>query len=192
MAVVIGSTIGSGIFRSPAGIADKLPGPLPMMAVWVAGGIFALCGALTMAEIGTAFPQTGGVYVFCREGWGRLAGFLFGWGQVIMIRAASLGAIAITFSEYAFRVSGIDPAAPQNAHHVKWLAAGAILLTGGFNYVGVRFAAAVSNFTVLAKYGGLLFIVIVAFVIGLPQTHGGNYTPLAPAGSFTLPMFGLA
>ena len=192
MAVVIGSTIGSGIFRSPAGIADKLPGPLPMMAVWVAGGIFALCGALTMAEIGTAFPQTGGVYVFCREGWGRLAGFLFGWGQVIMIRAASLGAIAITFSEYTFRVSGIDPAAPQNAHHVKWLAAGAILLTGGFNYVGVRFAAAVSNFTVLAKYGGLLFIVIVAFVIGLPQTHGGNYTPLAPAGSFTLPMFGLA
>ena len=192
MAVVIGSTIGSGIFRSPAGIADKLPGPLPMMAVWIAGGIFALCGALTMAEIGTAFPQTGGVYVFCREGGGRLAGFLFGWGQVVMIRAASLGAIAITFAEYAFRVSGMDPAAPQHAQRVKWLAAGAILLTGGFNYVGVRFAATVSNFTVLAKYGGLLFIVLVAFVIGLPQTHGGNYTPLAPAGSFTLPMFGLA
>ncbi|MCX5763761.1 MAG: amino acid permease [Gemmatimonadetes bacterium] len=192
MAVVVGSTIGSGIFRSPAGIADKLPGPLPMMAVWVAGGIFALCGALTLAEIGTAFPQTGGVYVFCREGWGRLAGFLFGWGQVVIVRAASLGAIAITFSEYAFRVSGIDPAAPEHARHVKWLAAGAILLTGGFNYVGVRFASAVSNFTVLAKYGGLLFIVIVAFAIGLPQTHGGNYTPLAPAGSFTLPMFGLA
>jgi amino acid transporter len=191
MAVVIGSTIGSGIFRSPAGIADKLPGPLPMMAVWVAGGIFALCGALTMAEIASALPFTGGVYVFCREGWGRLAGFLFGWGQIVMIRAASLGAIAITFAEYAFRVSGHDPALAQYAGSVKNLAAGAILLTGAFNYIGVRFAANVSNFTVLAKYGGLLFIVIVAFAVGLPAT-GGHYTPAMPEGSFTLPMFGLA
>ncbi len=191
MAVVIGSTIGSGIFRSPAGIADKLPGPLPMMAVWVAGGIFALCGALTMAEIASALPFTGGVYVFCREGWGRLAGFLFGWGQIVMIRAASLGAIAITFAEYAFRVSGHDPALAQYAGYVKYLAAGAILLTGAFNYVGVRFAANISNFTVLAKYGGLLFIVIVAFAVGLPAT-GGHYTPAMPEGSFTLPMFGLA
>ena len=106
IAVVIGSTIGSGIFRSPAGIADKLPGPLPMMAVWIAGGVFALCGALTMAEVASALPQTGGIYVFCRDAWGRLAGFLFGWGQISMIRAASLGGIAITFAEYFFRVIG--------------------------------------------------------------------------------------
>src|SRR5579864_4983537 len=112
-AVVIGSTIGSGIFRSPAGIADKLPGPLPMMAVWVAGGIFALCGALTMAEVASALPQTGGIYVFCRDAWGRLPAFLFGWGQISMIRAASLGGIAITFSEYFFRVIGYNPLAPE-------------------------------------------------------------------------------
>src|ERR1035437_2771391 len=72
VAVVIGSTIGSGIFRSPAGIANRLPGPLPMMAVWVAGGVFALCGALTMAEVASALPATGGIYVFCRHAWGRL------------------------------------------------------------------------------------------------------------------------
>src|SRR5882757_3847993 len=70
VAVLIGSTIGSGIFRSPAGVTDKLPGPLPMMAVWVAGGLFALCGALTLAELSGAFPETGGAYVFIREGWG--------------------------------------------------------------------------------------------------------------------------
>ena len=74
IAVVIGSTIGSGIFRSPAGIADKLPGPVPMLSVWVVGGIFALCGALTLAEVSSALPRTGGVYVFCREGFGDLAG----------------------------------------------------------------------------------------------------------------------
>src|SRR5512141_3250698 len=109
VAVVIGSTIGSGILRSPAGIAAKLPGPLPMLAVWAAGGLFAICGALTLAEIASALPKTGGMYVFCRDGWGRLAGFLFGWGQFAMIRAASLGAISIVFSEYFFRVVGIDP-----------------------------------------------------------------------------------
>jgi basic amino acid/polyamine antiporter, APA family len=191
-AVVIGSTIGSGIFRSPAGIADKLPGPLPMMAVWVAGGVFALCGALTMAEVASALPQTGGIYVFCRDAWGRLAAFLFGWGQVSMIRAASLGAIAITFAEYLFRVSGFDPLAPGNDMKVRWTAAAAIALTGAFNYVGVRFAATVSNITVIAKYGGLLFIVIVAFALGLPQNGLAHYSPAAPPGSFTVPAFGLA
>jgi len=191
VAVVIGSTIGSGIFRSPAGIADKLPGPLPMLAVWAAGGVFALCGALTLAEIASALPETGGMYVFCRDGWGRLAGFLFGWGQFSMIRAASLGAIAITFSEYFFRVTGLNPQAPDKVMAVRWFAAFAIALTALFNVLGVRLAAGVSNVTVLAKYGGLVFIVIVALVLGLPAT-GGHFSPAAPAGSFTMAAFGLA
>lgn len=193
MAVVIGSTIGSGIFRSPAGIAARLPGPLPMLAVWVAGGIFAICGALTMAEVASALPRTGGVYVFCREGWGRLAGFLFGWGQLVMIRAASLGAIAITFSEYFFRVTGRDPASAENAQIVRWVAAAAILITGALNIRGVKLASMVINVSVVAKYGALIFIVIVAFAVGLPQT-GGHFTPLMPADGhpITSAAFGLA
>src|ERR671932_2634170 len=109
VAVLIGSTIGSGIFRSPAAIADRLPGPLPLLAVWVTGGMFALCGALTLAEVGGALPYTGGVYVFIREGWGRLPAFLFGWAELVVIRAAALGAIAITFAEYFLRVMGYNP-----------------------------------------------------------------------------------
>ncbi len=191
VAVVIGSTIGSGIFRSPAGIADKLPGPLPMLAVWAAGGVFALCGALTLAEVASALPETGGMYVFCRDGWGRLAGFLFGWGQFSMIRAASLGAISITFSEYFFRVTGQNPQAPDKVMAVRWFAAFAIALTAGFNILGVRFASNVSNVTVLAKYGGLVFIVLVALFVGLPKT-GGFFAPAVPAGSFHVAAFGLA
>jgi len=191
VAVVIGSTIGSGIFRSPAGIADKLPGPLPMLAVWAAGGVFAICGALTLAEIASALPETGGMYVFCRDGWGRLAGFLFGWGQFSMIRAASLGAIAITFSEYFFRVIGQNPLAPDRVMWVRWFAAFAIALTAAFNVRGVRLASSVSNVTVVAKYGGLVFIVLVALFIGLPKT-GGYFAPAAPLGSFTMAAFGLA
>ena len=191
-AVVIGSTIGSGIFRSPAGIADRLPGPLPMMAVWIAGGIFAMCGALTMAEVASAVPRTGGLYVFCRDAWGDLTGFLFGWGQISMIRAASLGGIAITFAEYFFRVLGINPVAPENSRMVHWTAAAAIGLTGAFNYRGVRLASNVINFTVLAKYGGLVFIVLAAFAFGLPHNGFAHYSPAVPPGSFTLPAFGLA
>ncbi len=191
IAIVIGSTIGSGIFRSPAGIADKLPGPLPMLSVWVVGGVFAICGALTLAELASALPKTGGVYVFCREAWGDVTGFLFGWGQLVMIRAASLGAISITFAEYSFRVMGRNPQAAEEVMNVRWTAVAANAAPGLFNIVGVRASSVVVNVTVLAKYGGLLFIVLVALLIGLPQT-GGNFTPALPAGSITTAAFGLA
>ena len=191
IAVVIGSTIGSGIFRSPAGIADKLPGPLPMLMVWMAGGVFAICGALTLAEVASALPQTGGIYVFLRQGWGKVPAFVFGWSQLVMIRAASLGAIAITFAEYFWRVKNGAPASPEQAMTVRLIAAGAILTTGIFNVVGVRVGSTFTNLTVIAKYGALLFIIIVAFAFGLPES-GGHYTPAVPPGSFTLPAFGLA
>jgi basic amino acid/polyamine antiporter, APA family len=191
VAILVGSTIGSGIFRSPAGIANRLPGPLPLVSVWVVGGLFALCGALTLAEAASAFPQTGGVYVYIREGWGRLSAFLFGWSELVMIRAAALGAISTTFAEYFLRVLGHDPSLAPYSTYVHYVAAAAILITAAFNYVGVRTASTVQNVTTLAKVGGLLFIVLLAFGVGLPQT-GGHYTPAVPPGSFTVAGFGLA
>lgn len=189
VAVVIGSTIGSGIFRSPAGIADRLPGPLPMLSAWVAGGIFAICGALTIAEVASALPRTGGIYVFLKEAWGDLAAFLFGWSQLVMIRAASLGAIAITCAEYFFRVMGWDLA---QVMPVRYAAAAAILLTATFNVAGARVGAAFTNITVLAKYGGLVFIVIVALAVGLPTNGFSHFTPALPPDSISIPAFGLA
>lgn len=191
VAVLIGSTIGSGIFRSPAGITDKLPGPLPLLSVWVAGGLFALCGALTLAELTGAFPQTGGAYVFIREGWGRLTAFCFGWAELVLIRAASLGAISMTFAEYLLRVLGFDASVEPYRSRVHYVAAVAIVLTATFNYLGVRWGSLVQNLTTLAKYGGLLFIIVLALAIGLPRT-GGHFTPAAPEGSFHIAAFGLA
>ncbi|HEX5972889.1 MAG TPA: amino acid permease [Gemmatimonadaceae bacterium] len=191
VAVLIGSTIGSGIFRSPAGIADKLPGPLPLMAVWVAGGLFALCGALTLAELSGAFPETGGAYVFIREGWGRMPAFLFGWSELTLIRAASLGAISTTFAEYLLRVLGYDASVAPYSDWVHYIAAVAIVVTATFNYVGLKWGSLVQNLTTLAKYGGLLFIIVLALAIGLPRT-GGHYTPAVPDGSFHIAAFGLA
>jgi basic amino acid/polyamine antiporter, APA family len=191
IAVLVGSTIGSGIFRSPAGIADKLPGPLPLLAIWLTGGIFALCGALTLAEVAGAFPRTGGVYVFIREAWGRLPAFLFGWAELVLIRAAALGAISTTFSEYFIRVLGYDPRVAPYSNYVHYVAAAAILLTATFNYVGIKWGALVQNVTTLAKTGALLLIIVLALALGLPQT-GGHFTPAVPAGSFTIARFGLA
>jgi APA family basic amino acid/polyamine antiporter len=191
VAVLVGSTIGSGIFRSPAGVTDKLPGPLPLMSVWVAGGLFALCGALTLAELSGELPATGGMYVFIREGWGRLPAFLFGWSELVLIRAASLGAISTTFSEYFLRVLGFDPSVAPYSDWVHYVAAIAIALTATFNYIGVRTSSLVLNLTTLAKYGGLLFIIALALTIGLPRT-GGHFTPATPPGSFHVAAFGLA
>src|SRR5688500_2920413 len=133
IAIVIGTTIGSGIFRSPAGIADKLPGPLPLAIVWVAGGIFALCGALSFSELASVFPRTGGIFVFIKEGFGRLPAFLFGWAELTVIRAAAVGAIAITFAEYFLRVFGVDPDA-----YARYVAAAAIIAMCTVNILGVR------------------------------------------------------
>ena len=191
IAVLVGSTIGSGIFRSPAAIAAKVPGPLPLMVVWVAGGVVALCGALTLAEIAGVHPKTGGLYVYIREAWGRMPAFLFGWSEFVVIRAASMGAVSLTFAEYALRVQGYNPAVAPYSDYSHYLAAAAIALTSSFNILGVRWGSLVQNVTTLAKYGGLAFIIILAFAIGLPKT-GGHFTPAVPTGSFAMGAFGLA
>ncbi|MDB4914961.1 MAG: putative permease [Gemmatimonadetes bacterium] len=161
------------------------------MAVWIAGGLFALCGALTLAELSGAFPETGGAYVFIREGWGRMPAFLFGWSELTLIRAASLGAISTTFAEYFLRVLGYDPSVAPYTDYVHYIAAVAIALTATFNYVGLKWGSLVQNLTTLAKYGGLMFIILLAFAIGLPKT-GGHFTPAMPDGSFHVAAFGLA
>src|SRR3954464_4355718 len=134
--IVVGITIGSGIFRSPAGIANRLPGPGAMLAVWVVGGILAMCGALSLAEVASALPRTGGIFVFLREGWGRLPAFLFGWSELVIIRASALGAISTVFAEYFLRLLDVpvtisvqtaEGVSQQSSPLVHYVAAGAIL-----------------------------------------------------------------
>jgi amino acid transporter len=172
-------------------VTNRLPGPLPLFGVWIAGGIVALCGALTLAEVAGAFPDTGGIFVFIRKAWGRLPAFLFGWAELAIIRAAAVGAIATTFAEYLLRVLGYDPSRAPYDGWVHYVAAAAIALIAGLNYIGVRWGSLVQNVTAVAKYFGLLFIVLAAIAIGLPTT-GGHFTPVAPAGSFSIAPFGLA
>src|SRR3989442_380601 len=98
VAVVVGSTIGSGIFRTPASIAQRVDDVPLFLLSWVLGGAVTLCGALTYAELAAMFPRSGGIYVFIREAFGPLPAFLFGWGELLIIRPGAYGAISITSS----------------------------------------------------------------------------------------------
>src|SRR5213596_89634 len=188
VAVLVGSTIGGGIFRTPAVIAERVPAPLPMFGVWVLGGLLALCGALTYAELAALFPRSGGVYVYIREGFGRLPAFLFGWTELVLIRASALGAISTPFAEYLLRSLGLDPTRPENAGLVHYVAAAAIIATAALNYYGVRWSALVLNLTTGAKYGALLLLVLLAFLVGQ-----GDWSHFATAaGPVTPGLFGLA
>src|SRR5438309_4316383 len=187
IAVLIGSTIGTGIFRSPAGIALKVPHEGLYLLLWALGGFFSLCGALTLAELAGALPHSGGVFVYLREGWGKLPAFLFGWSELTIIRASALGAVSTVFAEYLLRMLRID--SPRGVHFV---AAGAILLVAVFNILGVKLGALVQNLTTGAKYGALMILVLAAFLIGGINPAPPPVEPVGAPGQTTLVMFGLA
>src|SRR5579871_792593 len=135
--VSVGITIGSGIFRVPATVAAQLHAPALIILCWVLGGIVALCGALTIAELAGALPRSGGIFAYLLESYGPLTAFLFGWTELAVVRASALGATATIFAEY---LGYFVPMTPQQ---VRYAAAAAIILIGVINYIGVQRAAAV-------------------------------------------------
>jgi len=178
IALVVGITIGSGIFRSPAGIAQKVPSPTLMILLWVVGGLITLCGALSLAELAAAMPETGGFYAYLREGWGRGAGFVFGWSELVLIRASALGGIAVVFGEYLLRSLGIDPV----EHYVaaRSLSAAAIAFAAAANIVGANVGAAIVGASTAAKFSALVLLVGASLLLG--GGHGGSMAHLtAPA-----------
>jgi basic amino acid/polyamine antiporter, APA family len=187
--LVIGITIGSGIFRTPAVIAGRVPDPMLMLGVWVIGGLLALCGALSIAELAAAYPSTGGLYVYLREGWGRLVAFLFGWAQLVLVRASALGGIASVFGAYALRSLGIDPAQHPQASNL--VAAGVIIFAMVMNILGVQVGAAIVGASTIAKYGALVVLVVLSFALGGGRGGSmGHFT--ASGGEVEAGLFGLA
>jgi APA family basic amino acid/polyamine antiporter len=162
--IVIGVTIGSGIFRTPASIADRVPDPQLILLVWLVGGLISMCGALSVAELAASLPRTGGWYLFLREAWGRPAGFLFGWAELVLIRASAVGAIATVCGEYLLRSIGVDPLAQGLTTDL--LAVGVILAATLVNIRGVHVGAAVAGVSTVAKFGALALLVLAALVLG--------------------------
>jgi basic amino acid/polyamine antiporter, APA family len=160
VAVLVGSTIGSGIFRVPATVAQRLQEPGPVFLAWIIGGLITLFGALTYAELAGALPRSGGVFAYILEAFGPLPAFLFGWSELMVIRASALGAIATIFAEYLGYFLPLSPS------EVRLVAAAAVVFVGTINYIGVSRAALVMNFTTIVKYGALAALGILAFTAG--------------------------
>ena len=175
VAVSVGVTVGSGIFRVPATVAGQLPDAGSIILCWVAGGLIALCGALSLAELAAALPRSGGVFAYILESFGPLPAFLFGWAELVVVRAAALGAVATIFAEY------LGYFIPLNGWQVREVAACTIAVIGAMNYIGVRRAAAVLSATTLAKYLAVLALGLLACT-----AHGGTSAHFAPLWSQAL------
>jgi APA family basic amino acid/polyamine antiporter len=187
IAIVIGITIGSGIFRTPAIIAARVPDPTLMLAVWAIGGVISLCGALSIAELAAAFPHSGGFYVFLREGWGRPAAFLFGWAELVLIHGSAVAGISTVFSEYLMRSVGFIP----DGRMTSYVAAVAIALAGAANIRGVNIGAALAGVSTIAKFGALMLMVVASFALGgATGASAANFS--AAAGPVDAGLFGLA
>jgi basic amino acid/polyamine antiporter, APA family len=161
-ALIVGITIGSGIFRTPPTIAGLVPSAPIIMALWVAFGLISICGALTVAELSSMLPRTGGVYVFLREAYGDAAAFVFGWIQVLVTTPATMAALATVFAEFLLNLLRV----PSNGWNVQAIGIAAIVTLTFANVLGARVGAAVSEATTLVKVMALAAIILGAFLIG--------------------------
>jgi len=173
-ALIVGITIGSGIFRTPPTIAGLVPNPLVIMGLWTAFGLISICGALAVAELSSLLPEAGGVYVFLREAYGDAAAFVFGWLYVLVTTPTAVAALATVFAEFLLNLLGV----PARASTVEAIAIAAIISLTCANVLGARVGAAVSEATTLIKVTALAAIIVGAFLLGK-----GNLSHLTAGGA---------
>lgn len=155
--VVIGGIIGAGIFINPYLVARTLDTPWLVLAAWAAGGAVALAGAFAYAELGRRLPRAGGQYVYLGEAWHPLVGFLYGWALLLLIETGAMAAVAITFAEYALRLTGTTGGSP------RLVAVSAIVLLTVVNYLGVKPGSRVLNVFVVLKVATLAALIVLAW-----------------------------
>src|SRR6266704_5237051 len=160
LAMVVGITIGSGIFRTPGIVAARLGRPGLTFVAWVLGAVIALLGALCFAELTTRHPRAGGKYVYVREAFGSRAGFLVGWVESLGINGAAIAAIGVAAAEFLVRLAGWPPPL------TPWLGAGLVASFTAINLVGVASGRWVQNVVTAAKVLALGGIVVLAFALG--------------------------
>lgn len=170
--VVVGGIIGSGIFLKPAAVARQLDSLGLIIGVWVVVGLITLCGALALAELAAMLPQAGGPFVYLREAYGRLPAFLWGWTELWIIRAGSVGALATATVIY------LNKLAPMNRHGQEGLAIGIVLFLSIVNVVGTRWGAVVQNLTAVLKLGFLALLIVLPLAVS--HTPAGETGPLWP------------
>lgn len=186
--LVIGNVIGSGIFLTTGIMMQELPSVTLVLLAWTAGGLLALAGAVTYAEMGSMFPRSGGLYVFLSETYGPVCGFLFGWACLLVILTGSVAAVAVGFAEYfSYFVPAVGtdrlvysltlPWGTWNISAGQLVAAASIVVITAINYVGVRSGSTVNAVLTGMKVAALAAVPLLALAYGRVDPQ---FTPIVP------------
>ena len=170
LAVTVGGTIGMGILRTPGQVAEQLPTPGLFIGVWILGGVYALLGAISVAELGAMIPRSGGWYVFIHRAMGNYPGFVVGWSDWLST-CGTLAVISLVVGEYAAVL------VPRLAGRDKSIALMVVLMFAALQWRGIRWGSFTQNFTSLIKTLIFAIIAIAAFTIATKQSS--PETPLA-------------
>jgi amino acid transporter len=159
VAMIVGLIVGAGIFGTPSIVAGAVESERLLVAVWIAGGIFSILGALCYAELATAFPSAGGEYHFLQKAFGPSLAFLYGWARMTVIVAGSIAVFAYLFGDYMSRVINLG------AHSSAIWAALVVGVLTIVNYLGIREGKVTQNVFTVLEVGGLVLIIVAGLVL---------------------------
>ncbi len=190
--LIIGVVIGSGIFMTSGIMSEALPSPALLLVVWVLGGLHALAGGLTYAELGAAMPRAGGQYIFLREAFGRLPAFLYGWVSFTAYLTGAVAAVAVAFA--AFTSTFIPFVSPDNViiHAPFAISAGQILavfmivLFSAVNYIGVGVGKTVQNVVTVTKIAAIVLFIAAGLALGRETPDFSASLPFDSFGSIAV------
>lgn len=179
--MMVGIVIGSGIFLTTGIMAKEIPSASLILLAWIVGGFLILAGALTYAELGAAMPEAGGQYVYLREAYGPLFGFLFGWKMFLVNMTGAIAALGVAFAEYfghffpslsiqnivfSATVNLFGKTLQYNLSAGQLMAVSIIVVLSAFNYIGVKYGKTIQNVLTVIKIGTILAFVFFCVTIG--------------------------
>jgi amino acid transporter len=159
VAMIVGLIVGAGIFGTPSIVAGAVQSESLMVAVWIAGGVFSIIGALCYGELATAFPSAGGEYHFLQRAYGRSLAFLYGWARMTVIVAGSIAVFAYLFGDYMSRIFNFGP------HSSSIWAALVVGVLTIVNYLGIREGKLTQNLFTVLEVGGLVLIIVAGLLL---------------------------
>jgi APA family basic amino acid/polyamine antiporter len=188
MGILVGTVIGSGIFIVPAAIAGYVQSPVLLLAVWAVGGVLTFFGALAVSELGAAFPQAGGMYVYLREAYGKPLAFLFGWTVFFVIDAGAIATLSMAFSsKYLPQFTG-----PLSTFGTRAIAIALIAALVGVNYAGTRWGARLQNVLMFIKFAAVLAVSVGILLLAKGNVAAFTSPASPPMTAALVGGFGLA
>ena len=205
--VIVGIVIGSGIFLTTGVMAKSIPSPALILLAWVVGGALTLAGALTYAELGAAMPDAGGQYVYLREAYGPMVGFLFGWMVFLIYMTGAIATLAVAFAEYfgyffpslsiqkvifTKSVTILNYSFNYSLSMGQLVAVLVIICLSILNYLGVVFGKTIQNVFTMIKIGTIFILITLGFIIGKGTAINFSINPEGLSFGKLIIGFGLA